>query len=222
MVGKGWGRGEIATGMKSAGSIPLVGRHFLSLPYTLKEGQVLPPNRSEYDCAADGVAALRGGGRGFPPLSNLFRGVPWRTVPESSPTVVTPDAGDVLETAQSSLELDADSATFSDSKLKLWCVATLFNVYHQRSEEVELHEDTPQIASVLGPSITGIGKVEIEEVNPNLRGERVKNLDSNLDLPVLSSRSQHDNRFLAQSPTPTELSDNWSMSETHCSKSPQS
>nr|CAD7571215.1 unnamed protein product [Timema californicum] len=78
-------------------------------------------------------------------------------VPESSPTVVTPDAGDVLETAQSSLELDADSATFSDSKLKLWCVATLFNVYHQRSEEVELHEDTPQIASVLGPSITGEG-----------------------------------------------------------------
>nr|CAD7574694.1 unnamed protein product [Timema californicum] len=48
-----------------------------------------------------------------------------------------------------------------------------------------------------------IGKVELEEVNPHLRGGRVgKHLgkttpsspdrDSNLDLPVLSSRAQHD------------------------------
>nr|CAD7400790.1 unnamed protein product [Timema cristinae] len=51
----------------------------------------------------------------------------------------------------------------------------------------------------------GIGKVELEEVNPHLRGGRVKNhlgkttpsspdRDSNLDLPVLSSRAQHDKR----------------------------
>nr|CAD7431424.1 unnamed protein product [Timema monikensis] len=49
----------------------------------------------------------------------------------------------------------------------------------------------------------GIGKVELEEVNPHLRGGRVENhlgkttpsspdRDSNLDLPVLSSRAQHD------------------------------
>nr|CAD7261101.1 unnamed protein product [Timema shepardi] len=49
----------------------------------------------------------------------------------------------------------------------------------------------------------GIGKVELEEVNPHLRGGRVENhlgktilsspdRDSNLDLPVLSSRDQHD------------------------------
>nr|CAD7572549.1 unnamed protein product [Timema californicum] len=49
----------------------------------------------------------------------------------------------------------------------------------------------------------GIGKVELEEVNPHLRGGRVKNhlgntrpssldRESNLDLPVLSSRAQHD------------------------------
>nr|CAD7428475.1 unnamed protein product [Timema monikensis] len=48
-----------------------------------------------------------------------------------------------------------------------------------------------------------IGKVELEEVNPHLRGGRVENhlgkttpsspdRDSNLDLPVLSSRAQHD------------------------------
>nr|CAD7260668.1 unnamed protein product [Timema shepardi] len=49
----------------------------------------------------------------------------------------------------------------------------------------------------------GIGKVELEEVNPHLRGGKVENhlgkatpsspdRDSDLDLPVLSSRAQHD------------------------------
>nr|CAD7261547.1 unnamed protein product [Timema shepardi] len=53
----------------------------------------------------------------------------------------------------------------------------------------------------------GIVKVEIEEANPHLRGGRVGNhlgkttpsspdRDSNLDLPVLSSRAQHDKRIL--------------------------
>nr|CAD7399750.1 unnamed protein product [Timema cristinae] len=52
---------------------------------------------------------------------------------------------------------------------------------------------------------TEFGKVELEEVNPHLRGWRVENhlgkttpsspdRDSNLDLPVLSSRAQHDKR----------------------------
>nr|CAD7577547.1 unnamed protein product [Timema californicum] len=49
------------------------------------------------------------------------------------------------------------------------------------------------------------GKVELEEVNPHLRGGRVENhlgktspdRDSNLDLPVLSSRAQHDKRPLS-------------------------
>nr|CAD7409623.1 unnamed protein product [Timema cristinae] len=50
----------------------------------------------------------------------------------------------------------------------------------------------------------GLEKVELEEVDPHLRGGRVENhlgkttpsspnRDSNLDLPVLSSRAQHDN-----------------------------
>nr|CAD7401597.1 unnamed protein product [Timema cristinae] len=52
----------------------------------------------------------------------------------------------------------------------------------------------------------GIGKVELEEVNPHLRGGIVENhlgkttpcspdRDSNLDLPVLRSRAQHDKRM---------------------------
>nr|CAD7402310.1 unnamed protein product [Timema cristinae] len=51
----------------------------------------------------------------------------------------------------------------------------------------------------------GIGKVELEEVNPHLRVGRVENhlgkttpsspdRDSNLDLPVLGGRAQHDKR----------------------------
>nr|CAD7392996.1 unnamed protein product [Timema cristinae] len=51
-----------------------------------------------------------------------------------------------------------------------------------------------------------IGKVELEEVNPHLSGGRVENhlgkttfsspdRDSNLDLPVLCSRAQHNKRF---------------------------
>nr|CAD7568947.1 unnamed protein product [Timema californicum] len=58
--------------------------------------------------------------------------------------------------------------------------------------------------------ITGVGgdaSVELEEVNPHLRGERVENhlgkttpsssnRDSNLDLTVLSSRAQHDKRVI--------------------------
>nr|CAD7197432.1 unnamed protein product [Timema douglasi] len=51
----------------------------------------------------------------------------------------------------------------------------------------------------------GIGKVVLEEVNPHLRGGRVENhlgkttssspdRDSNLDLPVLNGRAQHDKR----------------------------
>nr|CAD7195497.1 unnamed protein product [Timema douglasi] len=55
------------------------------------------------------------------------------------------------------------------------------------------------------PLFHRIEKVELEEVNPHLRGGRVENhlgkttpsspdRDSNLDLPVLSSRAQHDKR----------------------------
>nr|CAD7261665.1 unnamed protein product [Timema shepardi] len=60
------------------------------------------------------------------------------------------------------------------------------------------------VCMALGP-VAGcrIGKVELEEVNPHLCGGRVENhfvkttlsspdRDSNLDLPVLSSRAQHD------------------------------
>nr|CAD7427680.1 unnamed protein product [Timema monikensis] len=78
----------------------------------------------------------------------------------------------------------------------------------------ELNLDLPVIGSLVQHEISaldhaateaGIRKVELEEVNPHLRGGRVENhlgkttpsspnRDSNLDLPVLSSRAQHDER----------------------------
>nr|CAD7399944.1 unnamed protein product [Timema poppensis] len=62
-----------------------------------------------------------------------------------------------------------------------------------------------QEVSLLNTYFQGIGKVELEEVNPHLRGGRVENhvgkttpsspdRDSNLDLHVLSSRAKHDSR----------------------------
>jgi hypothetical protein len=72
-----------------------------------------------------------------------------------APTVIFPEPGGNLETSRSTLELEADSATFRDTKLKLRCEASLFKLYRRSSEELELHEDTPQLASVLGPSIAG-------------------------------------------------------------------
>nr|CAD7400384.1 unnamed protein product [Timema cristinae] len=61
-----------------------------------------------------------------------------------------------------------------------------------------------------------IGKVELEEVNLHLRGGRVENhlgkttpsspdRDSNLDLPVLSSRAQHETSALANYATEAGL-----------------
>nr|CAD7424169.1 unnamed protein product [Timema monikensis] len=47
---------------------------------------------------------------------------------------------------------------------------------------------------MLGLLSAGIGKVELEEVNPHLRERRSPNRDSFLYLPVLSSRAQHDKR----------------------------
>nr|CAD7199857.1 unnamed protein product [Timema douglasi] len=74
-------------------------------------------------------------------------------------------------------------------------------------EEVSLEGLRPTTRQMRHPLIgdARIGKVELEEVNPHLRGGKVENhlgkttlsspdRDSNLDLPVLSSRAQHDKR----------------------------
>nr|CAD7574316.1 unnamed protein product [Timema californicum] len=74
-------------------------------------------------------------------------------------------------------------------------------------------------------------KVELEEVNPHLRGGRVENhlgkttpsspdRDSNLDLPALSSRAQHDKRVpispssVCSSDTDSLLKDNEDLNTT--------
>nr|CAD7571458.1 unnamed protein product [Timema californicum] len=83
--------------------------------------------------------------------------------------------------------------------------------------ELLLKTSIPNIETALPTCITlpvslplgGMGKVELEEVNPHLRGGRVENhlgktslsspdRDSNLDFPVLSSQAQHDKRPLEE------------------------
>lgn len=78
----------------------------------------------------------------------------------SAPPTVLSEAGantvaGALESAVSMLDLEVGSAMFMDSRLQLRCVAWLFNVYRRHSVEYELQEDAPQLASVLGPSLSG-------------------------------------------------------------------
>nr|CAD7427838.1 unnamed protein product [Timema monikensis] len=66
-------------------------------------------------------------------------------------------------------------------------------------------KDTAKQVRIIPTHFWRIGKVELEEVNPHLRGARMENhlgkttpsspdQDLNLDLPILSSRAQHDKR----------------------------
>ncbi|GFG35313.1 hypothetical protein Cfor_01360, partial [Coptotermes formosanus] len=87
------------------------------------------------------------------PGANITWFVNGQQVPGPSPTVIITEPGESLETSTSTLELEADSTTFRDTKLRLRCEAWLFKLYRRSSEELELYEDTPQLASVLGPSI---------------------------------------------------------------------
>ncbi|KDR02450.1 hypothetical protein L798_04055 [Zootermopsis nevadensis] len=56
-----------------------------------------------------------------------------------------------MEVSQTSLELEATSAVFREGKLRLRCLATIFTLY-RRSEELQITEDTPQLAPVMGPT----------------------------------------------------------------------
>lgn len=65
-----------------------------------------------------------------------------------------------MEVSQTSLELEATSGVFREGKLRLRCLATIFTLY-RRSEELELTEDTPQLAPVMGPTAPhSLGKVQ--------------------------------------------------------------
>nr|CAD7428879.1 unnamed protein product [Timema monikensis] len=91
------------------------------------------------------------------------------------------------------------------------CLDGLYDVEREKTFFFSLHGIDVKVTyrstelSFRFPELTRIGKVELEEVNSHLRGGRVENhlgntppsspdRDSNLDLPVLSSRAQHDKR----------------------------
>jgi hypothetical protein len=65
------------------------------------------------------------------------------------PSIVQEVGG--MEISQTSLELEATSGVFREGRLRLRCLATVFTLY-RRSQELELTEDTPQLAPVMGPT----------------------------------------------------------------------
>lgn len=58
---------------------------------------------------------------------------------------------DDMDTSVLKLELEASPSLFVDGRLRLRCVATQYTLY-RRSAELDIHEDTPQIQPVLGPT----------------------------------------------------------------------
>nr|CAD7574447.1 unnamed protein product [Timema californicum] len=87
--------------------------------------------------------------------------------------------------------------------LETWCIVLPYRPLPWWAEQGTVMFDSGH--SVLLRESSGIGKVELEEVNLHLRGVRVENYlgkttrsspdrDSSLDLPVLSSRAQHNKR----------------------------
>lgn len=65
-------------------------------------------------------------------------------------SVVTTEPGG-LEVAHSSLEAEASASLFVEGRLRLRCLATIFTLF-RRSEELQLSEDSPQLAPVMGPT----------------------------------------------------------------------
>ncbi|XP_046681600.1 uncharacterized protein LOC124368361 [Homalodisca vitripennis] len=56
-----------------------------------------------------------------------------------------------MDTSVLRLEIEAMPRLFHDGRLRLRCVATQYTLY-RRSAELDIHEDTPHIAPVLGPT----------------------------------------------------------------------
>ena len=61
-----------------------------------------------------------------------------------------------LETSLLELETVAVALLFREGRLTLRCLASQFSLY-QSSSDMFLHEDTPQLAHVLGPSLRNTG-----------------------------------------------------------------
>lgn len=71
-----------------------------------------------------------------------------------SSIVTSPDG---KESSSSMLELETDllGGATSVSRLHLRCEASLFDLYRASSPTVEIKEDRPQLASVMGHSLSG-------------------------------------------------------------------
>ncbi|XP_073984408.1 uncharacterized protein isoform X2 [Rhodnius prolixus] len=81
---------------------------------------------------------------GYPP-ANLTWYINGKEVKEWVGTIVVEVPG------MSEVEFEARSSLFRDGKLRLRCLATQFTLYRQ-SAEIDLQEDIPQLAHVMGPT----------------------------------------------------------------------
>jgi hypothetical protein len=55
------------------------------------------------------------------------------------------------------LEMDMDSSTFLYGKVRVQCVATMFQLYREETEAI-LEEERPRLASVLGTRESSLGE----------------------------------------------------------------
>jgi len=55
------------------------------------------------------------------------------------------------------LEMDMESTTFLSGRLRVQCVATLFQLYREETEMI-LEEERPRLASVLGTRESSLGE----------------------------------------------------------------
>nr|CAD7264922.1 unnamed protein product [Timema shepardi] len=122
-----------------------------------------------------------------------------RKVSKVTATVSTPDVTHSASTVSQTPNLPVTSKPASNNN----AVPNIPDLQSVASTPVSTSNAETYVATtvdILSPVKKGIGKVELEEVNPHLHGGRVENnlgkttpsspdRDSNLDLPVLSSRA---------------------------------
>nr|CAD7403867.1 unnamed protein product [Timema cristinae] len=118
------------------------------------------------------------------------------------------DADNIVIIKQGQIQMQGSYADLMKSEIdyaKLLGVEELDEIEDIVDYQAEVDQENIRLPRILRQFSRMSTRVELEEVNPHLRGGRVENhlgknptsshdRDSNLELPVLSSRAQHDKR----------------------------
>nr|CAD7393283.1 unnamed protein product [Timema cristinae] len=150
-------------------------------------------------CRRDGkLHTICGRQRLFPNIRSSDGGLRAQAERQAINFVIQGSAADLCKSAM--LRVEQRLGSYPDLEAHL-----LLQIHDELVYEVRDSQLQQIKVSYLNNFYSSISKVELEEVNPHLRGGRVENhlgkitpsspdRDSNLDLPVLSSRAQHDKR----------------------------